>query len=102
MGWLAAIIAIIAIIVFAIVYPGFRKFLVISFAAVVALGIGGYLYSESESRQRQKQELQELIARSLIQNSEIEFQNLVMGNDHYGSWKIKGLVKNNSRTQSKT
>jgi predicted membrane-bound spermidine synthase len=93
MGWLAAIIAIVAITLFAIVYPGFRKFLLILFAAVVALGVGLYLYFENESRQSQKREL---IARSLIQNSEVEFQKLVMTND-YGSWRIKGLVKNNSR-----
>jgi uncharacterized membrane protein len=53
MGWLAAIIAIVAITLFAIVYPGFRKFLLILFAAVVALGVGLYLYFENESRQSQ-------------------------------------------------
>lgn len=93
MTWLATIIAIIAVVFFAIAYPGFRKFLLVLFVGLIAAGVGIYLYFENESRQREKREL---LARSLIRNSEVEFQNLVMS-DSYGSWKIKGLVKNNSR-----
>jgi hypothetical protein len=91
--WLAAIIAIIAIVFFAIAYPGFRKFLLVLFAGLIAASIGMYLYFENESRQREKRELQ---ARSLIRSSDVEFQSLVMS-ESYGFWKIKGLVKNNSR-----
>jgi hypothetical protein len=98
MVWLAAIIAIIAFVFFAIAYPGFRKFLLGSFVALIATGVGIYLYSENESRQREKREL---LARSLIKNSEVEFQNLVMSSD-FGTYKIKGLVKNNSRYQIET
>jgi hypothetical protein len=95
MAWLATIIAIIAIVFFAIAHPGFRKFLLGLFVALIAAGVGIYLYFENESREREKREL---LARSLIGNLEVEFQNLVMSNN-YGSWKIKGLVKNNSRYQ---
>jgi hypothetical protein len=95
MAWLAAIIAIIAIIFFAIAHPGFRRFLLGLFVAIIAACVGLYLYVQNETRQQEKR--QEL-ARSLIKNSEVEFQNLVMSNN-YGSWRIKGLVKNNSRYQ---
>jgi hypothetical protein len=63
------------------------------FAGLIAASIGMYLYFENESRQREKRELQ---ARSLIRSSDVEFQSLVMS-ESYGFWKIKGLVKNNSR-----
>jgi len=95
MTWLAAIIAIIAIVFFAITHPGFRKFLLILFVGLIAAGVGLYLYSENESRQYEKRQL---LAQSLIGTTEVEFQNLVMSNS-YGSWMIKGLVKNNSRYQ---
>src|SRR5262245_2643407 len=93
MGWLAAVIAIIAIVGFAIAFPGFRKFLLILAVVLVALGVGLSLYLANESRQREKQEL---AARSLIQHSEVEFRDLVMTGAS-ASWTIKGLVKNNSR-----
>jgi uncharacterized membrane protein len=92
MAWL---IAVIAIVFFAIAFPGFRKVLLVLFVVLIAAGVGIYLYSEQATRQREEREL---LARSLIKTSEVEFQNLVMSNN-YGSWKIKGLVKNNSRYQ---
>jgi hypothetical protein len=92
MAW---IIAVIAIVFFAIAFPEFRKLLLILFVALIAAGVGIYFYSENASRQREQREL---LAQTLIKNSEVEFLNLVMSND-YGSWKIKGLVKNNSRYQ---
>lgn len=95
MTWLATIIAIIAIVFFAIAYPGFRKFLLGLFGLLVAAGVAIYLYEQNESRERGKREQ---VARSLIGSSEVELQNLTMSND-FGSWKIKGLVKNNSRHQ---
>jgi hypothetical protein len=88
MVWL---IAILAIVFFAIAYSGFRKFLLGSFIAMIAIGIGIYLYVENEQYQREKR-------RSLVSSSDVDFQNLVLGNQ-YGSWNIKGLVKNNSRYQ---
>src|SRR5215213_1452911 len=89
MGWLAATIGIIALVIFAIVYPGFRKFLLVLFGLSVASGVGLYLYSEHESSERQKRER---LARSLIQESQVDFQNLALSNE-YGSWKLKGLIK---------
>jgi hypothetical protein len=96
MAWLAAVIAIIVIVFFAIAHPGFRRFLFGLFVAIIAACIGIYFYFDNESRQREKREL---LARSLIGNSEVEFQNLVMSNSYGSTWKIKGLVKNNSRYQ---
>jgi uncharacterized membrane protein len=95
MTWLTALIALIAIVFFAIAYPGFRKFLLVLFVGLVGAGVAIYLYFQNDLRQREKRELQ---ARSLIRSSEVEFQNLIMS-DSYGSWKVKGLVKNNSRYQ---
>lgn len=95
MTWLATIIAIIAIVFFAIAYPGFRTFLLGLFGLIVAASFATYLYIQNADRENEKRTL---AARSLIVNSEVEFQNLTMSND-YGSWKIKSLVKNNSRYQ---
>ena len=64
-------------------------------ASAQGAGVAIYLYFQNDLRQREKRELQ---ARSLIRSSEVEFQNLIMS-DSYGSWKVKGLVKNNSRYQ---
>ena len=95
-GWgMVWLIAIIAIAFFVIAYPGFRKFLLVLFVGLIAAGVAIYFYFENELRQREKREL---FARSLIGDLEVELQNLVMSNN-YGSWKIKGLIKNNSRYQ---
>ena len=48
MTWLTAIIAILAIVFFAIAYPGFRKFLLILFVGLIAAGVGIYLYFENK------------------------------------------------------
>ncbi|MGY3449257.1 hypothetical protein [Bradyrhizobium sp. USDA 4353] len=93
MTWLATIVAVIAIAFFALIHPVFRRFLVGLFIATVATAIGIYIYVDYDSRQREKRQLQ---ARMLITYSDVEFQDLVMSN-RYGSWTIKGLVKNNSK-----
>lgn len=98
MTWLATIVAIIAIVSFAIAYPGFRRFLLGLFVVIAAAAVGIYLYVDYESRQQEKRQF---LARTLITYSDVEFQDLIMSNS-YSSWKIKGLVKNNSRYQIET
>ena len=82
MTWLTALIALIAIVFFAIAYPGFRKFLLVLFVGLVGAGVAIYLYFQNDLRQREKRELQ---ARSLIRSSEVEFQNLIMSD----SWILE-------------
>ena len=93
MGMLVLVVLLIAITFFAITYPGFRKFLIYLGAAVVALGIWYYLYLENEKRIEKEREI---LARSLISVSDVDFQNLRLS-QNYGSWKIAGPIKNNSR-----
>ena len=93
MGMLVLVVLLIAITFFAITYPGFRKVLLFLGAAVVALGIGFYLYLENEERIEKKRNV---LARSLISVTDVDFQNLRLSQS-YGSWKLAGLIKNNSR-----
>ena len=43
MTWLTALIALIAIVFFAIAYPGFRKFLLVLFVGLVGAGVAIYV-----------------------------------------------------------
>jgi hypothetical protein len=91
-GWLAAVIAIIAVVWFAIVYPGFRKLLGMLALTTIGFAVVGYFYLE---RQNREQEKQTQLARSRISISAVDLQNFTLSNE-YGSWKIKGVVKNNA------
>jgi hypothetical protein len=91
MAWLAAAIFGVAVIYFAIHYPGFRKVFLWCLAAVVALGIagGGYLYWDNLQQAKRS-----AYAKTLIHLNEVDFYDLTMSGDIARS--VKGMVRNRS------
>ncbi len=87
MAWLAAIIVILLLI-----YSGrFRKVAVALVAALVVGVVVIYLYMQDSKRQ----------TRSLIAESELDFQDIKLQTD-YAGYKIIGRIKNNSHQYTLT
>ncbi len=82
MGVLAGVIAAIAIVWLAIVYEGFRNFLIL---LVVAGGVYWFYNDQQEKKSFQ-----------LIKSKELFLSNVVLSHDYGDSYTVSGEVKNNS------
>src|SRR5262245_19679357 len=109
MGWLAAIIGLIALVFFMIISRGFRYF-IIAIVAVVVLGslaFYGWIEMDSERHRqdyerRQQAEAAEEAARSEAARSAIALRDLALDKVQFNkergsSWTLTGNVTNNSK-----
>jgi hypothetical protein len=91
MAWLAAAIFGVAVIYFAIHYPGFRKVVLWCVAIAVALGVAGGAYFYWDSLQQAKRTA---YAKTLIHQDEVDFYDMKMSGDIARS--VRGMVRNRS------
>jgi hypothetical protein len=89
-GWLIAIIVLIALIYFMIVSSGFRYFII---GIVVLGGIAIYVWNENEKK---KSEREERAALSAIGTTDIALDNVQLKKE-FSSWVLTGNVTNNSK-----
>jgi hypothetical protein len=98
MGWLAAIIGLIALVFFMIIFPGFRYFII---ALVVLGGLGIYGWNEMEKkddeRRRQANAAEERAARSVITLRDLALDTVQFKKEQGSSWTLTGNVTNNSK-----
>jgi hypothetical protein len=105
MGWLAAIIGLIALVFFMIISPGFRYFIIALVALVVlgGLGIYGWIEHDNEKAQqaneRNERQWQEKLAaaRSAIALRDLALDKVQLKKEHGPLWTLTGNVTNNSK-----
>ena len=97
MGWLIAILVLIALIFFMIVSPGFR-YLIIGIVVLGGIAIYGWIkYEEKESERRQRTAAaQERAALSAISRTDITLDDVQLKKES-SWWVLKGNVTNNSK-----
>jgi hypothetical protein len=97
MGWLIAIIGLIALVLFMIASPGFRYF-IIALAVLGGLAIYGLIEKENKNTERREQEraAQERAALSAITPRDIALDKVQLKKE-YASWTLTGNVTNNSK-----
>jgi hypothetical protein len=97
-GWLIAIIVLIALIWFMIVSPGFRYF-IIGIVVLGVIAIYGWFEHEKKESERQQQigAAQERAALSAITPSDIALDKVQLKKEHGSSWTLTGNVTNNSK-----
>ncbi|AWC22461.1 hypothetical protein CO731_01925 [Aminobacter sp. MSH1] len=93
MAWVAAAMFGVAVIYFAIHYPGFRKVVLWCLAGIVALGAVGGAYAYWDSVRQAKRTA---YAKTLINERDVDFYDLTMGSNGLGGHTVKGTVRNRS------
>ena len=94
MGWLIAVLVILAIIFFAV--PRYRVIILVLMMA--SLGLGYIIYHESQ-REATERARKEHIAETLVKASDLEMTDFKISPPPFegmSGWTIKGVVKNNS------
>ncbi len=95
MGWVAAVLAFVAVVYFSITYSMFRRAVLFLLALLVVAsvlgGIAAYIYQKYEEDRRAR-------AASLIQKSDLGFSQFTMETPTNSSalLDVVGVVKNNS------
>jgi hypothetical protein len=107
MGWLAAIIGLIALVFFMIISPGFRYF-IIALVVLGGLGIYGWIEMEKKNDERRQQDderqwqtdaAKRRAARSAIAPSDIALDKVQLKKESKpeSSWTLTANVTNNSK-----
>jgi hypothetical protein len=80
-------IALIAAIIAFFVFPTFRKFIIVA-AIILACVIFGYIANQKS---------EEAASKTLVRGDQLDFQDLRLGPESYGSaYKLTGRIKNTS------
>ena len=93
-------IAVLAIIYFMVISPGFRATAIIILGI---LGIGIYVMVENSNKKdeewRQRQAAQERRVTTAIGASDLSLTDVALGKE-YGGWVLTGTVTNNAKSDS--
>ena len=94
MEWLAASLAFLGTVYFAIHHQGFRRFLLYALGAVVALSLvaGALLLWEEHKTNKAR-----AVAKTLIKPSEIEIADATLSFSYGSSADLKGKITNKSK-----